>query len=161
MGYQQCLSLSVAQLKCKHCRNPHCRNGFVDTFGQVLTFLICILCFKENVNWPTDVLQKSWPLSLWIQKFPLMAMKSFTGKVSLDIFLPSFFGLFPFFNKKMGKCFQFHICYLILEKEFLFLQEWKCCRLSKPWWIRLQHQQKPWNWICGFTGIVIYPKYYK
>jgi len=50
-----------------------------------------------------------------------MAMKSFIGKVSLDIFFhPSILGLLPFFNRKMGKCFQFHICYLILEKEFLF-----------------------------------------
>ena len=58
---------------------------------------------------------------------------------------------------------MFPISYLLFDigKRIPFLQEWKCCRLSKPWWIRLQHQQKPWNWICGFTGIVIYPKYYK
>ena len=36
MGCQQCLTLSVVQLKGKHCRNPHCRNGVVDTFGHVL-----------------------------------------------------------------------------------------------------------------------------
>ena len=33
IGYRQCLSLSVVQLKVEHCRNPHCRNGVVDTFG--------------------------------------------------------------------------------------------------------------------------------
>ena len=34
MGCRQCLPLSVVQLKGKHCRKPHCRNGVVDTFGQ-------------------------------------------------------------------------------------------------------------------------------
>ena len=34
MGCQQCLPLSVVQLKGKHCRKPHCCNGVVDTFGQ-------------------------------------------------------------------------------------------------------------------------------
>ena len=33
MGCRQCLSLSDVQLKGKHCRKPHCRNGVVDTFG--------------------------------------------------------------------------------------------------------------------------------
>ena len=32
MGCQQCLPLGVVQLKGKHCRKPHCRNGVVDTF---------------------------------------------------------------------------------------------------------------------------------
>ena len=34
MGCRQCLPLSVVQLKGKHCRKLHCRNGVVDTFGQ-------------------------------------------------------------------------------------------------------------------------------
>ena len=34
MGCWQCLPLSVVQLKGKHCRKPHCRNGVVDTFGK-------------------------------------------------------------------------------------------------------------------------------
>ena len=34
MGCRQCLSLSVVQLKGKHCRKPHCCNGVVDTFGH-------------------------------------------------------------------------------------------------------------------------------
>ena len=33
MGCRQCLPLSVVQLKDKHCRKPHCRNGVLDTFG--------------------------------------------------------------------------------------------------------------------------------
>ena len=32
MGCQQCLPLSVVQLKGKHCRKPHCHNEVVDTF---------------------------------------------------------------------------------------------------------------------------------
>ena len=36
MGCQQCLPLSVVQLKDKHCRKPHCRNGVVDMFGHGL-----------------------------------------------------------------------------------------------------------------------------
>ena len=34
LGCQQCLPLSVVQLKVKHCRKPYCRNGVVDTFGH-------------------------------------------------------------------------------------------------------------------------------
>ena len=34
MGCQQCLPVSVVQLKGKHCQNPHCSNGVVNTFGQ-------------------------------------------------------------------------------------------------------------------------------
>ena len=30
MGCRQCLPISVVQLKGKHCRKPHCRNGDVD-----------------------------------------------------------------------------------------------------------------------------------
>ena len=33
MGCRQCLTLSVVQLKGKHCRKPHCSNGVVYTFG--------------------------------------------------------------------------------------------------------------------------------
>ena len=36
MGYRQCLPLSVVQLKGKHCRKPHYRNGVVDMFGPGL-----------------------------------------------------------------------------------------------------------------------------
>ena len=35
MGCRQCWSLSVVQLKGKHCRNPLCCNGVVDTFGPL------------------------------------------------------------------------------------------------------------------------------
>ena len=45
MGCQQCLPLSVVQLKGKHCRKPHCRNGVVDTFGH------CLLTKKGLLNW--------------------------------------------------------------------------------------------------------------
>ena len=36
MGCRQCSSLSVVQLKGKHCQKPHCGNGVVDTFGQYI-----------------------------------------------------------------------------------------------------------------------------
>ena len=39
MGCRQCLPLSVVQLKGKHCRKPHCRNGVVDTFGPYCPML--------------------------------------------------------------------------------------------------------------------------
>jgi hypothetical protein len=32
-GNVYCLPLSVVQLKGKHCKKNHCRNGVVDTFG--------------------------------------------------------------------------------------------------------------------------------
>ena len=35
IGCRQCLPLSVVQLKGKHCRKPHCRNGVVDTIRYV------------------------------------------------------------------------------------------------------------------------------
>ena len=34
MGCRQCLPLNVVQLKGKHCRKTHCRNGVVNTFGH-------------------------------------------------------------------------------------------------------------------------------
>ena len=36
MGYWQCLSLSVVQLKGKHWQNPHCRNWVVIRSGIVV-----------------------------------------------------------------------------------------------------------------------------
>ena len=32
MGCRQLLPLSIVQIKSRHCRKPHCRNGVVDTF---------------------------------------------------------------------------------------------------------------------------------
>ena len=45
MGYWQCLPLSVVQLKAKHCRKPHCRNGAVDTFGPYQLNPQFLACF--------------------------------------------------------------------------------------------------------------------
>ena len=47
MACRQCLSLSVVQLKGKHCRKPHCRNGVVDTFWHWFQFQI----WKSEWNW--------------------------------------------------------------------------------------------------------------
>ena len=54
MGCRQCLPLSVVQLKGKHCRKPHCRNGVVDTFrlgvpikqdARIILNNVCIVKF--------------------------------------------------------------------------------------------------------------------
>ena len=42
MGCWQCLPLSVVQLKGKHCRNLHCRNGVVNTFGPYHIMLMLL-----------------------------------------------------------------------------------------------------------------------
>ena len=49
MGCRQCLHLSVVQLKGKHCRKPHCRNGVVDTFRQY-SEATQISCFVKIVG---------------------------------------------------------------------------------------------------------------
>ena len=41
MGYRQCLTLGVVQLKDKHGRKPHCGNGVVDMFEP--TLICCLL----------------------------------------------------------------------------------------------------------------------
>ena len=48
MGCQQCLPFSVVQLKGKHCRKPHCRNGVVDTFRQCCPILLKLCIVKGN-----------------------------------------------------------------------------------------------------------------
>ena len=40
MGCEQCLPISVVQLKGKHCRKPHCRNGVVDTLKHRLPLIL-------------------------------------------------------------------------------------------------------------------------
>ena len=37
MGFRQCLPLSVVQMKGKHCRQPHYRNGVEDTIGPSIS----------------------------------------------------------------------------------------------------------------------------
>ena len=48
MGCRQCLSLSVVQLKGKHCRKPHCCNGIVGTLDTGHFFhtspIQCLIC---------------------------------------------------------------------------------------------------------------------
>ena len=50
MGCQECLPVSVVQLKGKHCRKPYCHNGVVDTFGQYLNCQNCLLMLFRNKN---------------------------------------------------------------------------------------------------------------
>jgi hypothetical protein len=49
LGCRQCLPLSVVQLKGKHCRKPHCRNGVVDTFGKNVIWLF--ISISLNIQW--------------------------------------------------------------------------------------------------------------
>ena len=67
MGYRQCLSLSVVQLKGKHCRKPHCRNGFVDTFEPCLFVHLCVFSRVSNLlTWPFPAWPSAaWPSSAW------------------------------------------------------------------------------------------------
>jgi hypothetical protein len=62
MGCQQCLPPSVVQLKGKHCRKPHCRNGVVGTFG---------LGFKES----------TFQYSKWLSNFVFL----FTRPTLLEV----------------------------------------------------------------------------
>ena len=53
MGCWQCLTLSVVQLKGKHCQKPHCHNGVVDMFrlGLIQEFMISthkVISKKQN-----------------------------------------------------------------------------------------------------------------
>ena len=54
MGCRQCLPLSVAQLKGKHCPKSHCRNGVVDTFGQTM-------CLPERQWFSKEAFQHESP----------------------------------------------------------------------------------------------------
>ena len=89
MGCRQCLPLSVVQLKGKHCRKLHCRNGVVDTFGQLLiTELISISktfhvkdCYFKNgelnhfdLFWDSDIF---WQFIIACCTFSLLFFHSF------------------------------------------------------------------------------------
>ena len=50
MGCRQCLPLSVVQLKGKHCRKPHCRNGVVDTFKHKDVVLKYVIILQESYS---------------------------------------------------------------------------------------------------------------
>ena len=49
MGCWQCLPLIVVQLKGKHCRKPHCRNGVVGTF-ELYVNTLCSLNRYEHLD---------------------------------------------------------------------------------------------------------------
>ena len=48
MGCRQFLPLSVVQLKGKHCRKSHCRNGVVDGFEHGFTAQVCNDWLSDN-----------------------------------------------------------------------------------------------------------------
>ena len=52
MGCRQCLPLSVVQLKGKHCRKPHCRNGVVGLqTPPALVDLSTKVLFTHHYTW--------------------------------------------------------------------------------------------------------------
>ena len=50
MGCRQCLSLSVLQLKGKHCRKPHCHNGVIDMFRQKPMYIYYVVAVLIRLN---------------------------------------------------------------------------------------------------------------
>ena len=52
MGFRQCLTLSIVQLKSKHCQKTHYRNGAVDKFGHNL---LQIKIHNERGSAPGDL----------------------------------------------------------------------------------------------------------
>ena len=66
MGCWQCLSPSVVQLKGKHCRKPHCCNGFVDTFELSRIYATKVDVIRVTV-W--QVLGTFWHFSYMVHKW--------------------------------------------------------------------------------------------
>ena len=56
MGCRQYLPLSVVQVKSKHCRKPHCRNGVADMFGHRLVLGLEVSIDAKSI----DVAQLIW-----------------------------------------------------------------------------------------------------
>ena len=69
MGCRQCLLLSVVQLKGKHCRKPHCRNGVVDTFGLSILLLSSFLKPKSLMTAPHYICVDIIRVILWSKIF--------------------------------------------------------------------------------------------
>ena len=81
------LCFSVVQLKGKHCRKPHYRNGVIDTFRQDLLYfwMWVTLGFRSFAQFWCQIfllilnlciLLNNWDLSTWIfQKYDLMRLR--------------------------------------------------------------------------------------
>ena len=53
MECRQCLPLSVVQLKGKHCRKPHCRNGALSFYMQLrFWFFQEFLFLQDQISLP-------------------------------------------------------------------------------------------------------------
>ena len=120
MGCQQCLPLSVVQLKLKvkHCRKPHCPNGVVDTFGLFI-FLAknqshmqdVYSCINLNIK-EGNITLKSLCVCLkkcnsWVEQFALILKEvlSSTKKIHLKHVI----------RKKSVSCHinEFHVQFLL------------------------------------------------
>ena len=88
IGCRQCLSLSVVQVKSKHCRKLHCRNGVVDTFQYTVRIYVATtiekffldsddgLCIKKNWQIQWDETFLIWTMAFW-EKWCFLIMKVF------------------------------------------------------------------------------------
>ena len=62
MGCRQCLSLSVVQLKGKHCQKPYCRNAVPSLHEKYhKNVLQCLIFSLENKCMPTAVAETPEP----------------------------------------------------------------------------------------------------
>ena len=76
-GCQQCLPLSVVQPKGKHCRKPHCCNGFVDMSRLGFSFLCQASCKAFIASYA----QKS--------KSTYICKQGVTNNLNISYFLPT------------------------------------------------------------------------
>ena len=84
MGCRQYLSLSVVQVKVKHCRKPHCRNGAVDTFrqGKLITYCPNVYTVVAGAEVPPVPLydEIAARTCLFPKAFPLSAFTTTEGQ---------------------------------------------------------------------------------
>ena len=111
MGCRQCFPLSVVQLKGKHCRKPHCRNGVVVTFGLSSTnsSVISFYC-KFNVYIFDQVI---WVIGA--QKAPQFWICYFYTTPLLKYFLTNWdtgkMNYFHCVTSRASNVKKYHICY--------------------------------------------------
>ena len=111
MGCRQCLPLNVVQLRGKHCRKPHCRNGVVDMFGQglfrirqesvLLDFNIFCLISQTIIS---QTYFESWKLDFY-KTSVIYSLLKIMSLSSWQIVVKRNFQLFLLVDLKKGKLF--------------------------------------------------------
>ena len=145
MGCQQCLPPSVVQLKGKHCRKPHCRNGVVDTFQQYLLRSFSDLKRQTElhyVGWAKNKLNWFWC------HYPLITYLSFF-KISKAI---RHWSCSKNQNKKWPKNVKSMYCKI--ESKSFWRHMWNL--ITKSFWSRIWYQVFRVATICGKTLHIIY-----